>query len=476
MRKLLKQSISTLFLTIFSLLIAQYMMAQPNTLYFMNSVHQADNLNPAVPNCCNGFYSIPVISGLYGNIANSGFDYDDLIHPGTGNMSDSLIIDILNVKNKLGKKNYLITDLSIPIFGFGFLSGNSFLSFEISNKVKLNVSYPENLVSLTDGNASFIGEKNAANINQFGPDLINYYEFAFGWSRQITSKLRLGAKLKVLSGIAAIKNKQSDFKLVTADTTYAMRLETNLNYNISLPVEFSYDENGLIDSIDYNSSNVVSDISPNRNFGLAIDFGAVYQLNDKFKLYGSITDLGFIRWGKFSNNIFQKGVFDYSGLSLDSVFNNNSDYNEFSAWGDSLKDFFHFNHSENKFTTFLNANAYIGATYDVAKFLNFGFLSRTSYYNRSIHQAFTLSANFKPVNSFSASISYSIMNREYKNLGLGLAYRLGPMQLYLITDNLYTSFMPKNSKVYNFMLGFNMVFGCNKQDNYTMLGDSEELM
>jgi hypothetical protein len=451
------------------------MFAQPNTLYFMNQVHQADNLNPATENCCNGYYSLPVLSGIYVNLANSGFDYNDLIHPGTGNLSDSLIIDINNVKGKLGKINYVLNDLSIPIFGFGFLSGKSFLSLEISNKTKINISYPENLVALTDGNASFIGEDNAANINQFGPDFINYYEFAFGWSRQMTNKLRLGAKLKLLSGMAAVKSKQSDFKLVTADTTYAMRLETDLNYNISAPVEYSYDENGLINSIDYNNSNVIKDISPNRNFGLAIDFGAIYQLTDKLKLYGSITDLGFIRWGKFSQNIYQKGVFEYSGLSLDSVFNKSSDYNELSAWRDSLNDFFQFNHSEKKFSTFLNANAYLGASYDVANFLNFGFLSRTSYYNRSIHQAFTLSANFKPVNSFSASISYSIMNREYKNLGLGLAYRLGPIQLYLVTDNLYTAFMPKNSKVYNFMLGLNMVFGCNKRDNYTMLNNGSKL-
>jgi hypothetical protein len=63
------------------------------------------------------------------------------------------------------------------------------------------------------------------------------------------------------------------------------------------------------------------------------------------------------------------------------------------------------------------------------------------------------------------------MNREYKNIGLGLAMNLGPFQMYVITDNIYTAFMPKNSKSAGIMAGFNLNFGCNKRDNYSMLNN-----
>jgi hypothetical protein len=471
MKKLFIQYIKAILVPILYIVISLDANSQPNTLYFMDMVHQSDNINPANQNCCNGFYSLPVISGFGINLLNSGFDYNDLIHFGSGNLADSLIIDIDNVKSKLGKKNYVLNEINIPIFGFGFHSGRSFLSFEISNKTKTFIAYPENLIALTSGNAKFIGANNPATINKFGPNLLNYYEFAFGWSREITKKLTLGAKLKVLSGTVALQQKKSDFKLTTADTTYAMSLQTDLNYNISAPVEFSYDENGMINDANYNSSNIVKDITPGKNYGLAIDFGAIYQLTEKIKLYGSITDLGFIRWGTNSTNIFQKGTFEYKGLSLDSVWTQ-SDYNELQAWGDSLTNFFKFEHADTKFTTSLNSNIFIGGSYEITPFLSLALLSRTSLYNKSLHQAFTFSANFKPLKTLSASLSYSAMNREYKNVGLGLSYRLGPIQLYVVTDNIYTAFMPKNSKIVNVMMGFNMVFGCNKRDNYSMLNNS----
>ena len=447
-------------------LLNQNLKAQPNILYFMDQVHQSNQLNPAVQNCCNGFFSLPGLSGSYIKLLNSGFDYNDLIHPGTGKLADSLIIDIDNVKSRLGKKNYLSAEVSVPLLGFGFWSGRSNFSFEVSFKNRTNLAYPENIVALTGGNGDFIGLNNSAKIDRFGPDTYTYYEIASGWSRKMTHRLTLGAKFKILSGLAAIQKKRSNINLVTADTTYAMSIKTDFNYNISAPVKFSYDKDGLISEVNYEGSG--SDFVPNRNLGLAIDFGAIYQMTDNLKLYGSITDLGFIRWGKYSTNIFQKGEFDYSGLTLDSVWTN-SDYNEFEAWKDSLQEFIHFDHADSKFTTSLNSNIYIGASYDVTSFLNFGILSKTTLFDKSLHQAVTLSANLKPVKSFSASLSYSMMNREYKNIGFGMAYRLGIFQMFLITDNIYTAFIPKNSKVANFMFGLNLVFGCNKRDNFSTL-------
>jgi hypothetical protein len=463
----LKISILLLLLPMF----IQKAKSQPNTLYFIDRVHQADYLNPATQSCCNGFLTLPAISGTSVIAGNTGFDYNDLIHPGTGLLQDSLILDIENVKSKLGDKNYVIAETFVPIFGFGFWYGNSFITFEISNRTIMNTGYPKSLVALAGGNADFIGETNPADISNFGPELINYNEFAFGWSKKITHRLTIGTKLKILSGLACVQKHRSNIKLFTADTTYAMRLETDLDYNISAPAEFEYDDNGLISGINYNDSNLVQDLSPTKNFGLGIDFGAIYQLNDKWKFYASVTDLGFIRWNKNSKHIFRSGVFEYSGLTLDSVWND-SDYNEFKAWGDSIASFFHFDHAETKFTSILNTNLYIGANYQIAPFLSFGLLSKTYLFDKSIHQAFTFSANFKPIKSISVSMSYSIMNREYKNIGFGLALNLGPLQFYIVTDNIYTAFMPKNSKLAGIMVGLNLNFGCGKRDNYSMLNNN----
>lgn len=447
---------------------AQNIMAQPNTLYFMDRLQKSDYLNPAQQSYCGGYLVFPPFLGLDFSMSNTGFDYDDLIRPGTGIYSDSLVIDIDHVKTKLGDHNYVISDLHLPMFGFGFWSGNSWFSFEISNKTKLNVAYPKSLVALTGGNSEYIGINNPAVIDKFGPNVLNYTEFALGWSRQMTYRLTIGARLKFISGIASIQKRNSNLKLTTTDTTYAMSLQTDLDYHISAPLEFIYDENGLISDFNYDETKIASDLSPGKNPGLGIDLGAIYKINDRLKIYASITDLGFIRWNKNATRIYQKGVFEFSGLRLDSIWSE-SDYNEIEALGDSLKEFFRFEHHDTKFSTSLNTNLYLGANYEIAPFLNFGFISKTYLFDKKIHQAFSLSANFKPLKSFSASLSYSYMNRDFKNIGVGMAYRLGIFQFYAVTDNIYAAFMPKNSKTAAFMAGINMSFGCNRRNNPSMM-------
>ena len=445
--------------------------AQPNTLFFMDRLHQSDYLNPASQNCCNAYLGIPPFFGLSAGFSNSGFDYNDLIRPGTGLLKDSLRIDLENIKGKLGEKNYVLTDVHIPIINVGFWAGNSFFSFELANKTKMNTAYPKTLIALSGGNIDYIGTDNPAIIQRFGPNLLNYNEFSFGWSRQLTYRLSIGAKLKYISGIAAIQKRNSNFTLTTADTTYAMSMETDLDYTISAPVEFSYDENGLINDFSYDESKIANDLAPTKNPGFGIDLGAIYQFSDRLKVFASVTDIGLIRWNKNSTRIYQKGVFEYSGFRLDSLWSD-SDYSEAEALGDSLSNFFRFGHQETKFTTSLNTNLYLGISYEIATFLNFGLVSKTSLFDKSIHQDFTFSANFRTAKSLSATISYSIRNREYKNIGLGIAYQLGPFQIYTVTDNLYTAFMPKNSKTAVIMAGLNLNFGCNRRMNKPMLNQN----
>jgi len=472
MKKNVPQALIIKCLTPFFVLlfVGQFIKAQPNILYFMEKVHQQDQLNPAAQPCCNGFYSLPGISGININVANTGFDYNDLIHLGTGTKADSLIIDLNNIKSLIKTNNDVVTDISLPIFGFGFWSGNSSFTFEVFNKTKLSVAYPKTILTLLDGNQDYIGENNPIIMNHLGPEMINYYEFAFGWSKKITHRLTIGAKFKLLSGLAAIQNKSSNLKVYTEfDTAFAMNVKTDLEFNVSAPVNYIYDAEGLIKDFSYDGFEV-NQVLPTKNHGLGLDLGAIYQLSDRIKIHASVIDLGFISWNNNPIKLTQSGVFNFSGLSLDSVWSN-SNYNELDALSDSISDFLRFENEAKKFKTPLNTTVYLGATYEVNRFLKLGILSKTYYYGSRLHQGFTLSANLKAGKNVSTSLAYSAMNREYKNIGMGLSLRLGPIQWYIASDNIYTAFMPKNSKSLNLMMGLNMVFGCNKRDNFSMLND-----
>jgi len=448
--------------------------AQSNILYYMDMVHQSSFMNPAYQSNCNGYLGLPGFSGASIEGANTAFDYNDLIHNGTGKLKDSLILDIEKIKSSLKNRNYLMTGMRIPILGLGFWVKNAYFTFDVTNITAARISYPENLVNLINGNGNFIGEDNPLEIKGFGPSLINYNELAFGLSKQITHRLTIGGKFKILSGNASLQNQNSSIKLYTQPDTYAMRLETDIKLNVSAPVTFEYDKNGQITDLVPDSVFEVSQVFSMKNMGAAIDLGAIYQFNDKIKFYASVTDLGFIRWKRDVYNISQKGSFEYSGLNLDSIWSD-SNYDELETLTDSLADFFTFNSANTKFNTYLGTNLYVGTTYDIGNFMNFGFLSRTYFFDKSIHQAFSLSANLKPTKWFGLSLSYSYINREYRNIGLGFNIKTGPMQFYFLSDNFNVAFKPKDAKVLRFQFGINLYFGCGKRDNFSMLKDKKTL-
>jgi hypothetical protein len=77
----------------------------------------------------------------------------------------------------------------------------------------------------------------------------------------------------------------------------------------------------------------------------------------------------------------------------------------------------------------------------------------------NIRQALTVSANANAGRMLSASMSYSVMNNSYNNLGVGLALRGGGFQLYIISDNLNLAFYRAGSSNVNVWFGLNIVIG-----------------
>ncbi|RLD76021.1 MAG: hypothetical protein DRJ10_14265 [Bacteroidetes bacterium] len=465
-----KQKIIYSILVIVSLLFFRSATGQTNTIYFMDGIHQSSYLNPAYQDNCNIFIGLPALSGVNLQVGNNTLTYGNLFQENV-NSSDTLIVNFNDINNNLQNSNYAIASTAIPVLGLGFWVKNSYFTFNIANKTSVKLSVPLELATLiTEGNGNYIGEDNPLVISNFGPQITNYHEFAFGLSRQITHRLFLGARLKLLFGTANAQTKNSEIKITTQEDTYALKLETDMLLNLSGPVTISRDSEGNIDSVDIDDSNLLSYALSTGNLGVAIDLGANYQFNDEFKFFASVTDLGFIHWHVNRMNLTQKESFSFSGLSLDSL---NTDYSEFDAILDSLTRFTNLHESANDYNTILNANIFVGATYEVAEFLKLGLLSKTSFYNKDVLQAFTFSTNFTPVKWFSGSLSYTVSNKQYTNFGIGMAFRGGPFQFYVLTDNLNAAFWPKESKAVAIQLGLNLNFGCGKRDDYSIINNKK---
>lgn len=87
-----------------------------------------------------------------------------------------------------------------------------------------------------------------------------------------------------------------------------------------------------------------------------------------------------------------------------------------------------------------------------------------------MREAVTLSANLNLGNALSTTVSYSVANHRYDNIGAGLAFRAGFFQFYLLTDRIPLSWnrlnngdssfvIPTSWNNFNLRLGMNLVFG-----------------
>jgi hypothetical protein len=107
----------------------------------------------------------------------------------------------------------------------------------------------------------------------------------------------------------------------------------------------------------------------------------------------------------------------------------------------------------------LPTKIYLGGTFAVNRNFNLGILDRI-YSNGGISKnTLTFSANALLGNFFSLTGSYSMIDDSYNNLGLGVALRLGFMQLYVVSDNLMALNDPAKAEFVSARFGMNFLFG-----------------
>jgi len=431
------------------------------TLYYMDRLPQITNMNPASQPVCNFYLGLPAISGINLNIGNNALSLSEVIFDSPTN--DSLITflhpdaNVDDFLNNLDDKNSFFTEFSMNLLSFGFRAGNSYFSFGVMEKSELSLSYPRDLMSLMLKGNKLGKTQEIGNFNMFSN---NYLEYALGFSNQVFDNLTIGVRAKYLNGIASLRSKNFEFELFTSEAGDSLSLTTDIEMQATAPVSITTDENGFVDEI--NDKEIgISDIFANPGF--AMDFGAVYKPMDEITVSASIVDLGFISYSNFTHTYNINGQYSFTGVDITSMITGDDESDPLEGITDSLTESLDMRYSEDGFFTPLGTKVYLGGRYHLNEKVDFGLLSRTRFFNNNVQQSFTLSANTRPIRGVSFSASYSIMNNSYNNLGMGIALRLGPLQLYTMSDMFSVGLWPQHSQAFNLRFGLNFVIGCNKK-------------
>lgn len=444
------------------------------TLYNMDRVLQSQWINPSADleyNIHIGGLIVPVFGQLppsmYFNYANNSFYYNHLLHMGEGDKSDKLVLDVPLFMSRLRNTTHMRFDNHFELINFGIKLEDFMLTFAVTEKLKYGLSLPYDMFEfIFNGNRPYMLEDKPLDFSNLNFNFTHYREFALGFSTDINEKLSIGGRAKILFGQSNFNTDISTLTLYTNPENYHMTFSTDMAIRASMPFYFDYEVHDDSISFDINQASI-DDIDPMNyltnmnNFGMALDIGASYKLTPDIDLFASVVDLGMISWNTNPQSFISKGDFLFRGVQMQmQMFEEEDGFEEsMEEFADSILNTFLFDLQEGSYVTFLPSSIYLGGMYKFHEKLHFGALYRLELYQRTPMQSISVSVNSNLTHWFTAHASYSIMNNYFGNLGLGFSARLGFVNWFVVTDNLFGMIYPQKLNNLNIRMGCNLVFG-----------------
>ena len=386
------------------------MAQQLNSAYFTNDYKFRHTMNPAYGNEQN-YVSMPGFGNV--NVSLMGnFGYEDVIfdNPMFPSTSKDRLTTFMNpyistadaLKGFNSGDNKILGDVSITVLSAGFKGFGGYNTVELNARTSFGVSMPYELFEFAKntGNRTY----NIGNISANGQA---FAELAFGHSRQINEKLRVGAKVKLLFGAGRgdvnIDNVKAD---LAADDKWTVsghaKSEVSVKGFTYKTEEKEYKEEGrgtyqYVNDVDVDGAGL-------GGFGLAFDLGGVYKINNDFTVSAALLDLGFIKW---SNNMVAVNggeEFVFNGFH-DVAVNEDRGGSTLSMQGDKysdqLADFANLQDKgdEGGRTTGIGATLNLGCEYTLPVYrkITFGVLSSTRFRGDYSWTEARVSANWTPL-------------------------------------------------------------------------------
>lgn len=414
------------------------------TSYFMQTAKFRHQLNPAFINR-QGYFSLPFLGnynietvGNYGTqtfifdidpAQNEGHRYGTFMHP---EVSNQRFFDALG-NNDL--QNAVNLNMNLISIGFKGFNGGNLIELNLHSNNNFNL--PNQLFHF----AKEGGANSRYNLANLGLQSQTYLEVALGHSHPIGDHFVVGAKAKMLLGLAYanLKVKQLDITMNDNITEVAGRVDGSfalLNSHLKL------DNKGHIKDIE--------DIQPGlTGKGLAFDLGATYKVHgfEDLTLSAALTDIGYIQHDEaqnFKNKNDRKWTFtgfERAYVASDKKKSQNVG-KEFEKMGKDLEQIFELQDTGKKghgqgLATTLN----IGAEYTLPVYrkLSFGVLHTQRFNDIYSWSSTMLSARVRPVKAVELGLSTAFTSTGTQVGGM-VTFNIPGLHLFVAADAPLTKF------------------------------------
>ena len=449
---------------LFVVVLTSSSMAQLSPVDFMRNNPRASFGNPATYTMDNGYFDL-ALGGINFGFMNNGFKYDKFFQFDGNGYPTTLDLDkgVASLKDV----NYLNSYLNFDIFNCGLRTKHGYFTYTHRIRETESLSFSKDLLQLVaQGNNSFLGESNPANIElNLAARILQ--EFDFGYQMALTERLDIGVRAKFLMGFADLKANALNARLYTDPDSYTMKLALDpVSLTGTLPYQFRIGEDNTLSIVDrrFNPANLF------KNYGFGIDLGAAYQINDQWGVAAAVNDLGFIGWNNYSvefkaelmdgGSFYQDGALVFPGLTSEQMHGLLSESDYLEKLLDSISGYYKLSVNPlDKNTTGLNTNFMVRGYYNLTPEHRFTAQFAGYNYGLGMKPAVTLAYTGSFLDKYDVVATYTMMNGRYDNLGIGLSANFGGVLLYLASNNIIGFFNPANSSQLNIQFGLSFTSG-----------------
>jgi len=199
--------------------------------------------------------------------------------------------------------------IDFNIFSYAWRKGEAYHSIGASVRAHYSYSMPQEFFAfLKDGNA-----QEGVDLNGFSAKGKAYLDLSYGYSRPINDWLSLGARVKLLVGLAGANADVTKMSLVLSGEQYKMDMEADVDLP-SRKGRMRQNEDGSLSLLSLNRKQRWN--GP-QGGGLAVDLGALMKPADGLSISVSALNLGGLLWyygnaGKAQGSITFEGFEDLS--------------------------------------------------------------------------------------------------------------------------------------------------------------------
>lgn len=425
---------------------------QEYTLPFMTQIYQSSYVNVANVPTHKISIGLPGISSVNFGFATSGFSYYD----GFDKYQGSNALSINQIIAKASTSNYIGQNLSVDLMHLRVKWKQAYIGFNITHKESFQTSFPKDFFLLASANLyneDYSGK--TLDLTKLGMAFNNYTEYGISYNRSYKA-FSFGGRVKYLQGLSNISYSADRLTIKTGQP----------NSEIVVNEDIRVQSSGILASDSLELKKIDGSYFLNfKNPGFGLDLGFNYRWK-KFEFGAAVNNFGMIFWNNQNHALSVNLKGNTAGLDLTKALVNISDNKIVIA--DTLKKIFDPKvSSSSSYIGVLVPQLYLSGKYQVLKPLSLHLALIFESY-KTIRAGVVAAAqyNFQRKISLTLSSSYRY---ERLNFGTGLVINPGPIQFYIVGDNLFSMYfvdeqnlnfpLPWDSRLFNLRTGINLLHG-----------------